>query len=744
METDFVAVRTKRLVPAPRQGSVPRPGLAGLLEHGRSGRLTVVSAPTGSGKTSALAEWAAQTKARVAWYTLDRGDNDPVRFWTYVVAAIGAAAPELPGTAARRLRAPGVSLADEVLPVVVNELADVQAPLAIVLDDYHEIDEPAIHHDLGYLLERLPPQVHVVISGQTDPPLRLGRLRAQAEVAELGVRQLRFSDAEAAELLNGRHALELTAEELTGVQSRTEGWVAGLHLVGLTLRDRADRAEVLARMPIDDRFLVEYLWDEVAAQQDPEVQDFLVKTAVLEQLSGPVCDAVTGREGSAQVLEALERGNVFVVPLDPGRRWYRYHNLFRSMLLRRLERRAPESIADLHRRASSWYAENADMHGAVEHALRAGDVNVAADALARSWLELYSGGEATSLLDWIDRLPRDILADYPELALARGGVARAMGRIEEAEPWLRFVEQIAEDGHHELQRHELLATVARQRAMCRLAIADARGAVEHGREAVTLRPKGSPEAGADAFFLGIALFWTEGRAEAESLFRSYLGQTPEGEQDVRRVFAMALLAQAHAMRGELDEADKLIDASLGTSRMRGLGEHPPTEASYVASGIVLLARGDAERAETSFEHAATLARRGGDRVEVAQSLLWLGRCRAALGDRAGAEEAGRAAVAMLGGAHVPGLAELAEALAAELPAAELPPPAPDADEDPHLSPAELRVLELLPGDLTYREIAGRLHLSLNTVRTHSRRIRRKLGASTRDQAVAAARRDGLL
>ncbi|MET0685729.1 MAG: LuxR C-terminal-related transcriptional regulator [Solirubrobacteraceae bacterium] len=723
---------------------MPRPDLTGLLDDGRDGRLTVVSAPTGSGKTTALAEWAAQTPARVAWYTLDKGDNDPLRFWTYVVAAIGDAAPELPGTAARRLRAPGVSLADEVLPVLVNEVAGVREPLAIVLDDYHEVAEPAIHQDLGYLLERLPPQVHLIVSSQTDPPLRIGRLRAQAEVAELGAPQLRFSDAEAAELLNGRHALALTADELSGVQARTEGWVAGLHLVGLTLRDRADRADVLARMPIDDRFLVDYLWDEVAARQEPEVQDFLVMTAVLEQLSGPLCDAVTGRRGSAEILEALERGNVFVVPLDPTRTWFRYHHLFRSMLRRRLERLAPESVADLHRRASSWYAERADVRGAVDHALEAGDMHVAADALRRSWLELYSDGEANALMDWIDRLPRDILADYPELALARGGVARAMGRVEEAEPWLRFAEEVATASTDEEQRRELLATVAHQRSMGSLARADVRAAVAHGREAVALRPAGSPLAGADRFFLAIALFWTEERAEAEALFHDYLAQTAAGEQDVRRVFAMALLAQAHAVRGALEDAERFIAASLGTSQKRGLGEHPPTEATYVALGIVELARGDAERAEADFEHAATLARSGGDHIEVAQSLLWLGRCRAALGDRAGAEEAGRAAAALLDGAHVPVLAELAAALASELPATAHAPSDSEADEDQQLSPAELRILELLPSDLTYREIASRLHLSLNTVRTHSRRIRRKLGASTRDQAVAAARRHDLL
>jgi tetratricopeptide (TPR) repeat protein len=233
-----------------------------------------------------------------------------------------------------------------------------------------------------------------------------------------------------------------------------------------------------------------------------------------------------------------------------------------------------------------------------------------------------------------------------------------MGRLDAVEPWLELAEQIARTTSDERSRHELLATVARQRAMSRLAVADVRGAVELAREMVALRPVGAPEAGADTYFLGVCLFWTEARAEAESLLRAYLEATPEGEQDVRRVFAMALLAQAHAVRGELDAAEKLIKASLVTNEARGLDEHPPTEATYVASGVVLLARGDLEHAEARFEHATMLARRGGDRIEMAQALLWLARCRAAQGDRGGAEDAWHAAAAQLDGAHVPVLAEM--------------------------------------------------------------------------------------
>jgi LuxR family maltose regulon positive regulatory protein len=746
MSTDgFVAIQTKLLVPELRRGQANRRALTGALEAGRSRRLTVVSAPTGFGKTSALAAWAVASPARFAWVSLDEADDEPTRFWSYVVAAIERVVPEFPGTAARRLRGPGVSVADEVLPVVVNSLTPVTQPLVLVLDDFHVVTDEAIHAGLSYLLDRLGRGVHVVLAGQRDPPLMLGRLRARGELNEVGVAQLRFTDEETAALLNGTHGLKLAPRELIRLQERAEGWVAGLNLIALSLRGAGDRDEVMARMPVGDRFLVDYLWDEVAARQTPATREFLMRTSVLERLSGPLCDAVAECADSAELLVELERGNLFVVPLDAERRWYRYHHMFRAMLLRQLERHAPGSIPDLHRRASAWYAAEGDFRGAIEHALLAGDVHVAADALQRNWLALYSGGCAVATLGWIDRLPRATLADYPELALARGGMARAMGRVEEVEPWLALVEKAAERERSVVQRGELVAGVARQRAMLALGRANVGESVRFARLAVEQRLAGSPEAETDSYFLGVCLFWTAATAESEQRLRRYLDVTPPGEQDVRRVFAMALLAEAHARRGELGAAEQLVEQSLAITEERGLGEHPPTEQTHVAAGIVLLERGAVERAEERLEHAATLARRGGDRIEIAHALLWLARSRARAGDASGAEDALRAAQGQLAGARVPSFVALIRELEREIRdapavlAAEL-----ETGDGELLSAAELRVLELLPSDLSYREIAEQLYLSVNTVRTHGQRIRRKLGASTRDEAVSAARRLDLL
>lgn len=738
----FVAIRTKLLVPDLRSEQAGRRRLVRVLEAGRERRLTLVSAPTGFGKTTTLAAWAVASPARFAWVSLDEADDEPTRFWSYVVAALEGVAPEFSGTPGRRLRAPGVHVADEVLPALVNALGPAITPLVLVLDDYHLIADATIHEGVGYLLERLGRGVHVVLAGQADPPLKLGRLRARGELNELRVQQLRFSDEEATALLNGKHGLKLAPEQIAGIQHRTEGWVAGLNLVALSLRDATDRDALMARMPVGDRFLADYLWEEVAARRSPDTREFLTRTSVLERLSGPLCDAVADRTDSAQRLLALERSNLFVVPLDAERRWYRYHHMFRAMLQRRLERVAPDDVADLHRRASTWFAEQGNLAGAIDHALLAGDVHVAADALQRHWLDLYSDGWANRALSWIDRLPRSTLAEYPELSLARAGVARAMGRLDEVEPWLAFVERAAAEAPAPETRRDLRAGIARQRSMLALVHADVGEAVRLGRLAVAERPADSPEAAADSYFLGICLFWTAAAAEAEQRLRGYLDATAPGEQDVRRVFAMALLATAHARRGELDTAERLVEASLATTAARGLGEHPPTEQTYVAAGIVALQREEHEHAEEQLEHAATLARRGGDRLEIAHALLWLGVARARSGDAAGAEDALAAARTQLDGARVPNLVELTHTLERQV--RETPAADPETPDSELLSSAELRVLELLPSDLTYREIADRLYLSLNTVRTHGQRIRRKLGASTRDEAVSAARRLGLL
>jgi LuxR family maltose regulon positive regulatory protein len=739
----FEVVRTKLLVPSTRRRWVPRPHLVDTFAEGLEAKLTLVCAPTGWGKTSLLAEWAAQSRDHpVAWLSLDQNDDEPLRFWRGVAAALAAAEPSLSGSAYRRLRSPVVSIWDEVLPALVNDLAGVSGSLLLVLDDFHAVSVKEIAEQLGYLIDRLPRHVHVAIATQVDPALRLGRLRAMGDLTEVRWQQLRFTDAEAAELLNRVHGLGLAPEDVEAVQRRTEGWVAGLNLAALSLQQAGDRERVLERLPADERFLVDYLWDEVVLGQSRTVRHFLMRTAILERLTGSLCDAVTERDDGEEMLRELERANLFVVPLDPGSGWYRYHHLFRDLLLSQLQRFAAELVPDLHRRASTWFAAQGLMLEAIAHALAAGDVNYAADELDRHWLEFYSRGQATTILDWIDRLPADTLAGHPTLVLARGGIARALGRLDEAEEWLARADALASDAPTSGLGSSIAGGAAMNRSMYWLARGDVQAAIDWAQRALALEPAEDSSAHATAgYFLAIALFY-ESPERAEPLLQRYLGAIPPGQQDVRRYFATALLAEAHAVRGELDEAERLAREALEVARTHRLDEHPPTEQAHVALGAVLLARDDLDAAEEQFERGAALARRGGDRMEYAHALVWLARVRARQQDISGARAALDSARALAPGLGESSLTRLVDALEQELGTGRST-RSPALSSEP-LTDAELRVLRLLPSDLSYREIAQHLYVSLNTCRTHARRVRRKLGVTTRVEAVAKARELGLL
>jgi ATP/maltotriose-dependent transcriptional regulator MalT len=742
-ESQFDLARTKLLVPTPRARWVPRPRLVAALDRGLEAKLTLVCAPTGWGKTSAVAEWAASPpSARVAWLSLDRDDDEPVRFWRCVVAALSAAEQALAGSAWRRLQSPAVVIWDEILPALVNELADLGRSIVLVLDDFHLISQPEIAAQLEYLIDRLPRNVHVVVATRADPALRLGRLRAMGDLTELRGDQLRFTDEEAADLLNRVHRLELESAELAALQSRTEGWVAGLNLAALSLRAGTDRGRLLERLPADERFLVEYLWEEVVLGQPRTVRHFLMRTAILDRLTGSLCDAVAERDDSEEMLRELERVNLFVVPLDPGLGWYRYHHLFRDLLLSQLERFARDLIPDLHRRASTWYAAENMMVEAIEHALAAGDVNYAAGELERHWLQLYSSGQATTVLDWIDRLPADTITGHPTLMLARAGIARALGRLDEVEEWLARAEALPADAPASEVGSSLESGVAMSRAMYRLALGDVPGAIEWGQRALALEPaEGSTGHATASYFLGIVVFF-ESPERAEPLLQRFLATVPPGRQDVRRYFATALLAEVHALRGDLVQAERLARAALEVARTQRLEEHPPTEQAHVALGAVLLAREELDAAEERFEQAVALARRGGDRLEQAHALTWLGRARARQGDMGGARAALDSAREFVPELGVSCLTDLVHALEHELGGASAD-RAPAQASEP-LTEAELRVLRLFTSDLSYSEMADHLYVSLNTLRTHARRVRRKLGASTRVEAVARARQLGVL
>ena len=354
-------LETKLYVPRPRRGLVPRPRLRERLDLGAASKLMLVSAPAGFGKTTLIADWlaagpSAPTDQRsAAWLSLDQGDNDPATFWAYVVAALGTVAPGVGASTVGLLQESQPPPIQTVLTTLLNDVGSIASDIVLVLDDYHVIDGRDVQDGMAFLLDHLPEQVHLVIVSRADPPLPLARLRARGELVETRAAELRFTPDEAAAYLNGMMGLRLTAQDVAALEGRTEGWIAALQLAALSMQGRDDVAGFIAGFAGDDRYVVDYLVEEVVQRQSDRVQAFLLQTSVLGRLIGPLCDAVTGQDGGKAMLEALDRGNLFLVPLDDRRRWYHYHHLFADVLHARLLDEQAIHVPVLHRRASDWW-----------------------------------------------------------------------------------------------------------------------------------------------------------------------------------------------------------------------------------------------------------------------------------------------------------------------------------------------------------------------------------------------------
>ncbi len=349
---------TKLYIPPPRPKAVLRPHLLARLNEGLHGKLILVSAPAGFGKTTLVGEWVATRNQPVAWLSLDEADGEPTRFLTYLVAALQTIAPTIGETLLGALHSPQPPPLDTLLTALLNELTSLSDPSILVLDDYHVVDAQPIDHALTFLLEHLPPQMHLVITTREDPPLPLARLRARGQLTELRANDLRFTPTEAAGFFSQVMGLDLLPTQVTALETRTEGWIAGLQLAALSLQGRADVPEFVQAFAGDNRYIVDYLVEEVLQQQPAPVRNFLLQTSILERLSGPLCDAVTEQADGKGILEALERGNLFVVPLDDQRLWYRYHHLFADVLRAHLPAEQPDRVPMLHQRASAWYEQN--------------------------------------------------------------------------------------------------------------------------------------------------------------------------------------------------------------------------------------------------------------------------------------------------------------------------------------------------------------------------------------------------
>jgi LuxR family maltose regulon positive regulatory protein len=725
---------------------VPRDRLLALLEAEPLPRLTLIDAPPGWGKTTILLDWlsASSDRHRFGWLALDRADNDPARFWAYVVEAIRIVEPGLGADALTWLRVPGTSVVDVVLPALINELQELPAEVVLVLDDYHSITNTEIHEAVAFLVERLPATLRLVVSTRSDPPLPLAVLRVRGELTEIRAGELRFSEDETSALLNDVLNLNLGSTEVSRLCERTEGWAAGLYLAALSLRGRTDSREFIAAFAGDDRHVVDYLGAEVLAVQDDDVRSFLLETSILDRLSGPLCDAVRATDGSTSMLEAIERSNLFLVPLDEKRRWYRYHHLFGELLRHELHRAEPDLVPTLHRRASAWFTGEGSASEAIKHATAAGDFADVADLIALHWSAFLQQGQLDTVADWVSALPADVVDGDPRLCLTRAWIAVNEGRIDQIDHWVESAERAAlhrpEDDAATFQ-----AAAGMLRCIQRYMEGDLGRAIEVARWARDLEPdEHTPWRSVGCPVLGIALFWRGELTNATETLEPAIERAERAGNYLAVIHANSCLAAIHAERADLEGATRFARVATGLGERHGLDEHWASTMAHVAAAKALAAQGRFAEAEAETGRAVELSRRGVARAEIAHALLAHAQARHDLGDqdqsRALLEAAGEAVRAC----PDPGM--LVEMLARG--ERRLRPGSRRAAvrerETDELTVRELAVLRLLPTELSLREIGRTLYVSHNTVKSHCRAIYRKLDAGGRDEAVARARELGLL
>ncbi|MGE5249323.1 MAG: AAA family ATPase, partial [Bacteroidota bacterium] len=402
-----------------RASLVPRQRLIQLLNEGlqMQRRLTLVSAPAGSGKTTLVAAWLRQVDLPAAWLSLDEADNDLPRFLAYLAAAFQQVDQQIGASLLGALQSPELPAVEKALTSLLNEIALWMDPLILVLDDVHLLTEPAVLAVMDFLLRHQPPQLHLVLTTREDPPLPLARLRARDQLTEIRARDLRFTQAEADAFLRDVMGLALSEQDVVALEGRTEGWAVGLQLAGLSMQKQADLKSFIADFSGSHRHILDYLSGEVLQQQPEDIRAFLLRTAILDRLSGPLCDALTGRNDSDRLLAHLEAANLFVIPLDEERRWYRYHLLFSDLLRSQLTRSQPALIPELHRRASSWYEEDGNIQAAIDHALQDTDLNRAARLIEQHVLPALYQGEVALAVGWFDRLPETLLQSAPMLCI---------------------------------------------------------------------------------------------------------------------------------------------------------------------------------------------------------------------------------------------------------------------------------------------------------------------------------------
>jgi LuxR family maltose regulon positive regulatory protein len=652
-------LQTKLYIPPLRPELVPRPRLIEQLNAGLHRKLTLISAPAGFGKTTLLSEWAVDCRRPVTWLSLDEGDNDPARFLAYFIAALQMVEENIGEGILGALQSPQPPPIEAILTSLINEIAAIPNGFTLVLDDYHLIKAQPIHDALTFLLDHLPPPMHLVIGTRQDPPLPLARLRGRGRMMEIRAGDLRFTEEEATAFLNQAMGLGLTPDEVAALEARTEGWIAGLHLAALSLKGQADRAAFIQAFAGDDRHVMDYLVSEVVSRQSEAAQRFLLHTAILERLCGPLCDAVVGSDGqpgsSQAILEYLERANLFIVPLDNRRQWYRYHHLFAGLLRHRLRRTVgAQGLAPLHHRASQWYEGNGFIPEAVSHALAAEDFEGAVRLVEQSAMQMFVRSELATILRWVDALPDDLVRARPwlcvfyawALRLSGGEFGAVESRLRDAERALAKrarlpsqADQVEGAALPEVETHSVLGHIAALRAYQALYREEIPRTIELARQSLEQLSEENFVRGLSALALGWASRFNGDLVGASQAFTEARTASLASGNIYVAVAATCRLAYTQALGGQLHWAVESCRQALQMATRKDGRRLPVAGYAYVYMGGVYREWNDLEAAARYLVEGIDLCRQVGYIMDQVVGYATLARVRQAQSDRNGARDA---------------------------------------------------------------------------------------------------------
>jgi LuxR family maltose regulon positive regulatory protein len=626
-------LRTKLTIPPIRPSQIARPRLIDLIHGGLDRALILVSAPAGYGKTTLISSWLKETKIPSAWLSLDDGDNDPVRFLQYLFFALQPIAPNIQDDLSGMLQGIQPAQCENVINLLSNELASISNPSVLVLDDFHVIHSEAVLKIVSYLLDHLPYRMHLALLTRADPPLPLSRLRVRNQLLDIRADHLRFTQAEMAAFLNDVMELTLSAQDLSAMERRTEGWIAGLQLAALSMQGCEDIHGFVSAFTGSHHYVVDYLADEVLSRLPGQVNTFLMQTSILDRMCSSLCEAVvdvdpTGPVDGQAMLEVLEEMNLFVIPLDEERHWYRYHHLFADMLRKRLEHQFPHLLPELHRRASQWYEQNGFISESIQQAIESGDQERAAQLIEQNGCFLLISGEVATLLNWTDAIAFQS-ETRPWLAIQKAWALALTGNLEQIEPTLKTPEQLLSSLEPTLEVRTMLGTIAAARAHSANTLGNTRSAAEYARQALDLLPDCSSISqsirSVATLILGDAS-WIHGNLEeAIYAYTEAIRIGREADNLSMVIIAISNLADNLREQGQLHRAADTYAQSLQLA-IRPDGRRSPLAGRiYYGLGRLSYEWNQLKEAGQYIGHCIDLCRQWGDRLLQAAACAMLAR-----------------------------------------------------------------------------------------------------------------------